>query len=157
MAQMSKYFLRCKRRCKSMKKDFLNYAKKYERSEARINTTISPIVIWWRIFSGPRRSNFPKSLEFGTIERPVHFACSMTTTMIKTERMIRKICIRFLVKNNQQKLRYYIKDSFFCKFCLFFGFFPKVCYYTYEIYEQIHTSQHMSNIRCNYSFAFCGR
>ncbi len=42
------------------------------------------MVIRWSVFSGPRRSNFPKSLVLGTIERPFPFDCIAIRRIIRT-------------------------------------------------------------------------
>ena len=69
------------------------YAMKYTMVDIATKSTTRPIVILWSTSSPPRRSNFPKSLDPGTIESPVPFAWSITITMIRTE-TIRRIVER---------------------------------------------------------------
>jgi hypothetical protein len=75
------------------------YPIKYAAIDVATNTTIIPIVILWRIFSGPRRSNFPKSFEFGMIESPDPFACIPTRRMMIPERRERSRVIKMSVKS----------------------------------------------------------
>lgn len=81
---------------------------------------MTPIVRVWRIFSGPRRSNFPKSFEFGTIESPDPFAWIITRRMTHTARTERRIVIKMLVKS-----RIYYEIFLFLQI---FGFFHNIWY-----------------------------
>ena len=64
---------------------------KYAMIEVTTKAEISPIVIRWIMSSLPRRSNFQKSFDPGTIDRPVHFAWSITARIIMIERIKRTI------------------------------------------------------------------
>jgi hypothetical protein len=66
---------------------------KYDTSESPINATIRTIVALWRIFSGPRRSNLPKSPDPGMIESPAPLDWSPTTMMIMIARIVSAIVI----------------------------------------------------------------
>jgi hypothetical protein len=68
-----------------------DYAMKYAMTAVITKTAMSPIVMRWSMSSPPRRSNFPKSPVPGTIERPVPLACIITTMMMRTESMKRRI------------------------------------------------------------------
>ena len=59
-----------------------NYAIQYNAIERTVNNTTKAIVAWCRTFSGPRRSNFPKSSVPCTIERPEPLDWSMTITIM---------------------------------------------------------------------------
>ena len=56
-----------------------------------MKTDIRPIVIRYSMSSPHLRSNFPKSLTPGTIERPEPFACIIIIIMIKIESIRRNI------------------------------------------------------------------
>lgn len=97
------YFLRCKKREKSIKiTEFLSvlvsyYARKYDTTQRVIKASISTMVAWCIIFSGPRRSNFQKSFEFGTIERPDHFDCNMTIPIMRRAMQRRRVDIELII------------------------------------------------------------
>ena len=85
---------------------------KYDTRESPINAIIRPIVILCKTFSGPRRSNFPKSPEPGMIESPPPFAWSIVTTMMMSASMMSAIWRRD-IKNGKIKTRIradYIKE-----------------------------------------------
>jgi hypothetical protein len=87
---------------------------------------ITPIVILWRIFSGPRRSNFPKSFEFGMIESPEPFACIITKRMTTTAR-----------SDSMYVIKWYVKSGIYYEilhFLQIFGFFHNMWYNSSIIY-----------------------
>lgn len=83
----------------------------------------------WIVFSAPRLSNFPKSLEFGTIESPVPFDWSVIRGIRIRARMI-ITGIKFIDINKKTKMFfYYIRKYFFANNLYFiFAFFEKICY-----------------------------
>lgn len=78
------------------------------------------MVIWWSIFSGPRRSNFPKSFDPGTIESPAHFDCIMITRITMMATRVISIWRMFICMKKWNFRKHYIKRLDFCKFLDFF-------------------------------------
>jgi Type IV secretion system pilin len=83
------------------------------------------IVAWWSVFSGPRRSNFPKSLLPGTIERPVPFDWIVTRTIMKVASMRSMIWSACIILQKKISATSYKKKAIL----QIFGFFHIFCYY----------------------------
>lgn len=100
------------------------YARKYDITERSVKIDTRPIVIWWRIFSGPRRSNFPKSLDPGMIESPVPLDCIVMTMMRSTAIMMRRVFISEKVNSigKMEKSAVLYKGIVFLQILVFFAF-----------------------------------
>ncbi len=83
------------------------------------------MVAWWSVFSGPRRSNLPKSLLPGTIERPVPFAWMVTRTIMIVASMRRITLSACIVLQKKISATSYKKKAIL----QIFGFFHIFCYY----------------------------
>lgn len=77
---------------REIRKFFLEtYAMKYTIVDVTTKRETRVMVIRCNMSSPPRRSNFPKSLDPGTIESPDPFAWSITMTMMRIERTNRRV------------------------------------------------------------------